>query len=231
MEDRVGARDVYNGTVRENELHAPLEHLPLEVPIEGAGHETPPPQQVIAKHFRLVSGQAPFTHLDGVEPGPVVDLISILEIHRLFDRAHLNAGQPSERLGKLPICRRIVLSPEGEPLPPVTVEPPAIAVIRARRKHQPGEGPLGLLLPVLRYRVVAVFDRGILPERALESTQRAHKSECPRQSPQSLHDCETHRLVPRISRGARPRSADTSVSGQKNYRTREAAASNGVCHS
>ena len=66
------------------------------------GHEKSAAKQIIAQFFRLLLGEAPLPHLHGVEPGPVVDLIAIVQIHALLHGPRLNAGQPANRLRK---CR------------------------------------------------------------------------------------------------------------------------------
>jgi hypothetical protein len=45
------------------------------------GHEEAATQQIIAQLLCLGLGQAPLPYLDGVEPGPVVDFIAIVQVH------------------------------------------------------------------------------------------------------------------------------------------------------
>ena len=139
--------------------------------MEIVGHEETTAQEVFAKHFRLRRGQSPFARLDGIEPRPVEHFVPVFQIHGLLDGARLHKGQTANRLGQIPVRTRVILGPEGEPLPPVAVEPAAIAIVGARRIHQSGEGPLALLLPVRRQLDITVFNGGIIPERALKSIQ------------------------------------------------------------
>jgi len=59
----------------------------------------------------------------------------------------MDAGQTSHGLREVAVGARKILRPQGNAHVPVEVAV-AIAVQRAGRKHQAGEGPLGLLLPV-----------------------------------------------------------------------------------
>jgi len=76
---------------------------------------------------------------------------------------------------QMPVGARIVLGPERESQPPVPIEASAIAVVGTGRKHQAGEGPLALFLPVLRQHKFVVLDAAELLEGALESVQRTEE--------------------------------------------------------
>src|ERR1700722_19559330 len=87
-------------------------------------------------------------------------------------------GQTLDRLRQCTIRTRIVLGPEREPFPPVSVEPAAIAVQGAWRIHEPSESPLGSPLPVggKRHGFGMSFYRRVLTEGALCVKEAEHSS-------------------------------------------------------
>ncbi len=80
--------------------------------LESVSSAPPEEMKKIAKFFGLLFGEAPFAHLNGVEPRPVVNLVAVVQVHRLLDRAHVNAGQAPQRLREVAIRPRIILRPE-----------------------------------------------------------------------------------------------------------------------
>src|SRR5215469_9280372 len=92
----------------------------------------------------------PLTDLDGIEPGPVVDLVAIIEIHALFHGSRVDASESPDRSGKIAVCGRSILGPQRHTLAPIAIETPPITVIGAGRVHETGESPLGRTLPVRR---------------------------------------------------------------------------------
>src|SRR6266705_1212341 len=110
----------------------------------------------------------PLTDLDGVKPGPVVDLLAIVEIHVLFHGSRVDAGEPPDSRGKIAVGGRSILGPQRHALTPVAIETPTVTVIGAGRVHQASEGPFTRTLPVGRQASrFAVFDRRIFAERTL----------------------------------------------------------------
>src|SRR5258706_3409752 len=83
----------------------------------------------------------------------------------------MNAIKAPPGGGKMTVGTWIVLGPEREAQPPVSIEAAAIAVVGTGRKHQAREGPLAFFLPVLRQHKFVVFDTVELLEWALESAQ------------------------------------------------------------
>ena len=53
--------------------------------MEIVSHEKTATEQVVAKFIHLRIGQVPLTFVGRIDPGPVEDVVSVVEIHRLFD--------------------------------------------------------------------------------------------------------------------------------------------------
>src|ERR1051326_727750 len=83
MEDGVLVIDLDDRPVGKDVPDALLEHLPFVVAVEIVGHEESAAQKVIAYLFSLLLGESPLADLHGVEPGPVVDVVALVEIPRL----------------------------------------------------------------------------------------------------------------------------------------------------
>src|SRR5260370_39298473 len=75
----------------------------------------------------------------------------------------------------MPVRPRIILRPERQSEPPIAVVASAIAVVGTRRKHQAGESPFGLLLPIRRQFEPSVFHAGLLPKGLLDGVQGAEE--------------------------------------------------------
>ena len=93
--------------------------MPLVRAMEIVAHEEPAPQQKIAQLGRLRICQIPVPHLDAVEPRPIVDFVAVVQIHRLFHRPRMNAGQTAHSLGKMAVRPRIIDGPVRSTVPPV----------------------------------------------------------------------------------------------------------------
>ena len=64
-----------------------------------SSHMKKPPRSRYSRNcFGLCVGQVPFAHLHGIEPGPVEHVVAIVQIDRLLDGAHMEAGQPADGL-------------------------------------------------------------------------------------------------------------------------------------
>ena len=61
-----------------------VEDLPLVGAVEVVGEEEASSQEVLAKSFRLLLRESPFTDLHRVQPRPVIDIVTIFSRHGLF---------------------------------------------------------------------------------------------------------------------------------------------------
>src|SRR5438270_4813408 len=110
----------------------------------------------------------PLTDLDGIKPGPVVDLLAIVEIHVLFHGSRVDASESPDSRGKIAVSGRSILVPQRQALAPIASETPTVTVIGAGRVHEASESPFTRTLPVWRQGSrFAVFDRRIFAERTL----------------------------------------------------------------
>ena len=66
--------------------------FPLVFTPEIVAHEEPAAQNEVAQLGGLRVGEVPLAYLDGVKEGKVVDVIVVVEIHRLLDGARVDAG-------------------------------------------------------------------------------------------------------------------------------------------
>ena len=187
VKDGVLVVDLHDGPVGKHPLHAVDEDLPLFRPVEIVAHEEAAAQQILPHGLGLRVGQVPVAHFHGVEPRPIV-LVAFVQVDRLLHRPRVHARQAPQRLREMAVRARIIGGPTGAPLRPIpggeaatepAEPPPAPVDARHRRVHQAGEGPLGLLLPVLGNREVAVLDAGVFAERPLgeQSPQKDHSAE------------------------------------------------------
>src|SRR5882757_2174130 len=168
VEDWVVVRNIHDWALWKDHLHGLFEISLLLGPMEIVGHEKPAPEQIVPKLFRLGLGQTPLPNLNGVKPGPVVNLIAIVQVDGLFNRPCIDPGQTPDRLREGTIRARIILGPKRKPLAPVTIKSALVAVERAGWVHQAGKNPLGRPAPVARQRQgAAVFDGRIFTKRAL----------------------------------------------------------------
>ena len=128
MEDRIVVRDIDDGAVGKHAVHAFHEDLPLVFAPEIVAHEEAAAQKISRICLRLCVGETPLAHLHGVEPGPVVDIVAVVQIHGLLDGAHVDAGEAAHGFREMAVGARIILRPHGIAFAPV----PA-----ARRKPKP----------------------------------------------------------------------------------------------
>ena len=56
---------------------------------------------------------------DCIEPGIVVDVVAVIQIDRLLDGAHVDAGQAADGFGKVAVGARIVGGPVGAAFFPI----------------------------------------------------------------------------------------------------------------
>src|SRR6266702_680458 len=83
----------------------------------------------------------PLTDLDGIKPGPVIDLVAIVEIHVLFHGARVDASESPDSRGKIAVGGRSVLGPQRYALTPIAIETPTVTVIGAGRVHEASKSP------------------------------------------------------------------------------------------
>ena len=81
VKDRIVIRYIHDRSFGKDHLHGLLEVGLFLRSMEIVGHEEASTEKVVAQLLRLGLGQAPLPNLDGVEPGPVVDLIAIVKVH------------------------------------------------------------------------------------------------------------------------------------------------------
>src|SRR5438105_8355504 len=96
----------------------------------------------------------------------------------------------------MPVRARVILGPKRQTLTKIAVEASTIPVIGTRRKHQPGEGKLGLFLPIRRELEMRVLNTGVLPEWLLEGVQCTHERKAASPPPERFsgaHRPGTHR--------------------------------------
>src|SRR5258708_7350625 len=74
--DWIGILDLDYGPVWKDTLHTCCKNLPLLVAVEVVTHEKSAAQQVFAHDLGLLVSQVPMAHLDGVEPRPMVNLVT-----------------------------------------------------------------------------------------------------------------------------------------------------------
>jgi len=109
----------------------------------------------LAHLFHLTVGELPVADFDRVKPGVVEDVIAIVEVHRLFDGANVDAGESPECGGDVPVGSAVIRGPAR-----ATVFPVAAAKAAARTTtiddsgvggiHEAGEDPLGFFLIIGR---------------------------------------------------------------------------------
>ena len=168
MKNGVVVGDLDDGAIGENHAHAGYKHLPLVGAVKIVGHEKAAAEQVIAKNVRLMLSNAPLADLHGIEPGPIVNFVAIVEVDVLLNRTRVNARKTANRSRKCAIRGRAVLGPERHTFAPVAIEAAAVAIIGPGGIHETSKGPFARMLPIRRKRGgIAVFDGRILAERAL----------------------------------------------------------------
>src|ERR1017187_671682 len=184
VEDGVFVVNTHNRPVRKNAAHAGDENLPLVRPVEVVAHEKTAAQQEIAHFSRLLVRQSPMPNFDAIQPGPVVNIIAVIQIHRLLDGAGLDAGQAAKRGREMPVRARIVdgpVRPAGQPVPKAPVAESDVGI------HQSGEGPFTGQLPIRWFWKVVVFPPRIITKFALAEgharEQRARPSPEPFETP------------------------------------------------
>ena len=160
MEDRVGVIDFDDFAIWKHGLHADLEGGPFVWSPEVVEVQESATQKIIAQFGCLGGSQEPIAHLARGEPGPIVDVISIVQVDGLFDGSHIHTSQPPQGRGEVPIGARVILGPTGPTLAPIAVAAPesatAARAVGVLRIHQPGENPVGLSLVIRRERDVVI---------------------------------------------------------------------------
>ena len=111
VEDRIVFGNVDDRPVRKNPLHAGHETSHSCVPWKSSHMKKPPRSKILAHLLRLLVRQFPVADFDRIQPGLVVDVVAVVQIHRLLHRAHVDARQPPQRLRKMAVRAGIVDGP------------------------------------------------------------------------------------------------------------------------
>src|ERR1039457_7147095 len=77
MKHLVGILQVLDRTSRKDLAHAPEETLPFRSAVEVVGHQETPLQQILTQTFCLYLREVPAADIDGIEPGPIKDFVTI----------------------------------------------------------------------------------------------------------------------------------------------------------
>src|SRR5260370_1129284 len=96
-------------------------------------------EELVAKFFALGLGEAPLAYLNGVEPGPVVDFVAVVEVDGLLDGAGVDASEAADGCGEGAVGAGVVLGPEGEAFLPWALEARVEAVEGTGRVHEAAE--------------------------------------------------------------------------------------------
>ena len=142
---------------------------PFARAVEIVDHEEAAAQQVLAQLRRLRVGQVPLTDFDGVEPRPIEDVVAVLEIDGLLDRAGVDDAQAADQRRDVAIAARVIDGPARAAELPLTA--PA-----ERRIHETREHPLGGLAEIGRQLEIVVLDPGVLAKRQGIGERRADET-------------------------------------------------------
>src|SRR5579871_6590059 len=187
VKDRLAIVQLHRLAIREDLVHALHEDFPFVLTPEVVSHEEAAPQQIFAHRLRLGIGELPAPRLHCIEPRPIVNR-TLIQIHGLLYRPHMNPGQTAQRQHEVAVGPRIVLRPDRAALGPDAVPaksaptaaeasraeaaaiPTSKCASRSLRIHQPRKGPLRLLLIVWGQGNVAnvVLHTGKFAKRQLE---------------------------------------------------------------
>src|SRR5579862_6404874 len=180
MENLIRVLNIDNGAVRKYARHAGFEDFPFGRAMEIVAHEKSAAQQILAHLGSLLLGEIPMPDFDAIKPRPVEYFIAIVEIHRLLDRARVNARQAAQRCREMPVRARVIHGPARGALPPVAAPTPTAVstdIAGERRVHEPRKSPFGLFLVVLRYLEPFVLKAGIFAERPLKRGEGAEQQD------------------------------------------------------
>src|SRR5437868_9330004 len=109
MKNRRRVFQLRRNSIRKNPVHAELKVPPLVGTPEVVDHKESAAQKIVAELSGLSIGKIPLPHLHGVEPRPVEDVIVIIQIDGLLDRARVDARQAPDGSQEMAIGPRIIL--------------------------------------------------------------------------------------------------------------------------
>ena len=89
------------------------EFSPFGIAVQVVGHEEAAALDVVAKFSAFLFGQAPFAHLDGIDPREIESVVIVVESHYLFDRTDIDTRQAAHGPRQMAVGARVVLGPEG----------------------------------------------------------------------------------------------------------------------
>src|SRR5947208_14041991 len=93
MKNRIAVRNIFDRAMRENALHCRKEDGPRLGSVEVVAHKEAAAVEELAHLLYLTVCKLPVAYLNGVEPGIVEDIVTVIEIHRLFHRANVHARE------------------------------------------------------------------------------------------------------------------------------------------
>src|SRR5205814_184926 len=102
---------------------------------EIVAHEEAAAQQVFAQLLSLSLSQLPMTHLDCVEPWPIEDVVSIIEVDGLLHGPDMDSRQTSQCAQEVPVGPRVILCPNRKPMRPIG-SPEAARTAKTRAPHR-----------------------------------------------------------------------------------------------
>ena len=167
MEDGILVIDFDDGAIREHASDALQEDVPFAAAVEVVAHEEAAAHQILAHFGAFGVGQVRVTHFDRIDPRPIENFVAV-EVHYLFGRTSVDAGEAAHALHKLAVGLRVIGGP--------TADLAKDTGVPAGRVHEAGEGPFGLFIGIGGHRNVVVFHCGKLAESGLEGEQGRHRN-------------------------------------------------------
>ena len=170
----------------QHAAHALHEHVPLKRPPKIVAPEETTASQVIAHLGGLFIGQVPLAGPHRVEHGPVVNVVFIVQIHRLFHRARVDPREAAEGGQKMTVGAGVILRPTGHAVRPS----PAAGTVETRggRRwiHQPRKHPFRRPLSAVRKREIVVLDGWVLAKLTLPRAQGSNEDRAARQQEEDV---------------------------------------------
>src|SRR5207249_5837852 len=130
-------------------------------------------QKIYAQLLSLRVSQIPVADLDSIQPGPVENIVSIVQADRLLDRPDIDARQPLDGLREMAVGTGIVHGPVGHALGTVRVR--QVGAEPDGRIHQPAKDPLRRMVVALRKREVVILPTRVLAKGLLNGVRRAQQ--------------------------------------------------------
>ena len=198
-------RDLLDGPVRENFDDAVVERLPLIqrteeiligfVAVKIVDHQEAAAQQVLAQLLGLVVGEHPVADLDRVQRGPVINVVGAVQIHHLFRRSRVDAGQAPNAFKQMTVGAGEIHGPLAGPgAVGAELDARMIGISVNIGIPQPRANPFGGALVILGQRhprvAIFVFDGRVGFKRPLRSQNAENREES--QASNSERGTEAH---------------------------------------